>query len=208
MLFTVPVTFALALTAGPAVMPMQHAAVAPRYEAPIMKKCAGGGVESNRVRAQHSTADLRSCLRRSLRCPRTARWAQRTDRHHQCWRSRLFSQSRCLCLPPHLPSLTAYTVSHRHVARVPPPLAQKKYRLKMRQMIWKADTAEKFNTDILSADTERILLKQNWRVRHSMAKKIRAKAAQLEVEIPEAFGSFNVKPVNTPPQKLVPSIAA
>ena len=91
---------------------------------------------------------------------------------------------------------------------MPPPLAQKKYRLKMRQMIWKADTAEKFNTDILSADTERILLKQNWRVRHSMAKKIRAKAAQLEVEIPEAFGSFNVKPVNTPPQKLVPSIAA
>ena len=46
----------------------------------------------------------------------------------------------------------------------------------------------------------------NWKVRAASHRQLRKRAAQFEVEVPAAFGGYNVRPRNTPKSKLVPTI--
>ena len=48
---------------------------------------------------------------------------------------------------------------------------------KVRKMIFAADDAEKVSASLLGSDMEAMLIKMNWRVRHSMMKKIKNSAA-------------------------------
>ena len=59
---------------------------------------------------------------------------------------------------------------------------------------------------LLSSQTEQMLLKMNWKVRHFAKGHIKKRAAQFDVEIPEEFGAFNVLPRNSKRCTLTASV--
>lgn len=87
-----------------------------------------------------------------------------------------------------------------------PPKDKWLFRPKINKIVQESDSAEKVKEHLLSASTEKILLKMNWKYRMSAGVKIRKRAAQFGVEVPREFGSFHVRPRNTKKHLLVPSI--
>ena len=63
--------------------------------------------------------------------------------------------------------------------------------------ISQADSAENVKSILLSSQTEQLLLKMNWKVRHFAKGHIKKRAAQFDVDIPADFGAFNVLPRNS-----------
>ena len=70
-----------------------------------------------------------------------------------------------------------------------------------------ADDADKVKAILLSAQTERLLLNMNWKVRSNCNMHLRKRATQFGVDVPMDFGAFNVRPRNTPKAKLTPTVA-
>ncbi len=69
-----------------------------------------------------------------------------------------------------------------------------------------ADSAEEVKAILLSSQTEQLLLKMNWKVRSAAGTRLKKRAAQFGVEVPDGFGSLNVRPRNTPISKLTPTV--
>ena len=67
----------------------------------------------------------------------------------------------------------------------------------MRKLLYKSDSAENVKANLLSATTERTLVRMNWKVRFSMIAKIKSRCAQFGVEYPKAFAAADVRPRNT-----------
>jgi|UniRef100_A0A7S0NWR7 hypothetical protein len=84
--------------------------------------------------------------------------------------------------------------------------SKKKYRRTMRNAVYLADTPEKLTGEIFTAATEARLLRMNWRVRHSLGKKIVKQAAALGVELPQGFAALDHRPLSAPPHLLKPSM--
>ena len=82
------------------------------------------------------------------------------------------------------------------------PMKDQIRRGKLRRLIWSCDSAEKVNDVLLSGTTERTLVKMNWRKRHSLKLKIRSRAAQFGVEVPETFAGWNIRPYKMGPDEL------
>jgi len=59
---------------------------------------------------------------------------------------------------------------------------------------------------LLTAQTEAMLLKMNWKYRRAAAHQVRKRAAQFGVEVPGNFAAFNVRPRNAKKHLLVPSM--
>ena len=78
-----------------------------------------------------------------------------------------------------------------------PPL-DKMRRGRLGALIQSADDAEKVKAILISSQTERLLLNMNWKVRSSMQRQLRKRAAQFGVEVPMDFAAYNVRPRNTP----------
>ena len=78
---------------------------------------------------------------------------------------------------------------------------------KVRKMIFAADDAEKVSASLLGSDMEAMLIKMNWRVRHSMMKKIKNAAAAHNVEVPAGFAAHDVLPKSLAKRKIVPVTA-
>ena len=49
-------------------------------------------------------------------------------------------------------------------------------------------------------------MKMNWKVRKHCKLHLIKRATQFGVDVPADFAGFNVKPLNTPKHKLVPSV--
>lgn len=62
------------------------------------------------------------------------------------------------------------------------------------KLCWKCDTPELVKDVLLSDTTEALLIKMNWRVRHSMRFRIKKRAEQFGVEIPAGFAGWDVLP--------------
>mmetsp|Transcript_62531 Transcript_62531/g.165981 ORF Transcript_62531/g.165981 Transcript_62531/m.165981 type:complete len:138 (-) Transcript_62531:103-516(-) len=88
-----------------------------------------------------------------------------------------------------------------------PPKDKWLFRPKVNKLVQEADSAEGVKDILLTASTEKLLLKMNWKYRRSAGHKIRKRAAQFGVEVPHEFAAFHVRPRNTPKHLLVPSIA-
>jgi SpoVK/Ycf46/Vps4 family AAA+-type ATPase len=86
-----------------------------------------------------------------------------------------------------------------------PPL-DKMRRGRVGALIQSADDAEKVKAILISSQTERLLLNMNWKVRSSMQRQLRKRAAQFGVEVPMDFAAYNVRPRNTPKKSLKPTI--
>ena len=78
---------------------------------------------------------------------------------------------------------------------------------KVRKMIFAADDAEKVSASLLGSDMEAMLIKMNWRVRHSMMKKIKNAAAAHNDEVPAGFAAHDVLPKSLAKRKSVPVTA-
>merc|ERR1719331_1822408 len=86
------------------------------------------------------------------------------------------------------------------------PKKDKMRKGKLKALIQAADSAENVKSILLSSQTEQLLLKMNWKVRHFAKGHIKKRAAQFDVEIPEEFGAFNVLPRNAKRCNLVASV--
>ena len=62
-------------------------------------------------------------------------------------------------------------------------------------------------SELLSASTESMLLKMNWKIRHSMGHKIKARAAQFGVAIPAGFAAWDHSPKSAPKHLLKPAMS-
>ena len=60
-----------------------------------------------------------------------------------------------------------------------------------------ADDADKVKAILLSAQTERLLLNTNWKVRSNLNMHLRKRASQFGVDVPPEYGAYNVRPRNT-----------
>lgn len=69
-----------------------------------------------------------------------------------------------------------------------------------------ADSAEKVQGILLSSQTERLILKMNWKVRRHAKYHVLKRAAEFDVTVPENFAGFNAPKDSTPGHKLTPSI--
>ena len=72
----------------------------------------------------------------------------------------------------------------------------------MRKLLWEADSAEKMKEGVFNSAVEGMLLRMSWRTRNSMKLKIKKKAEELDVEVPEGFAAFGTLPRNTKPYAL------
>jgi hypothetical protein len=106
----------------------------------------------------------------------------------------------CMC---EVPLACRMRCVHSH-GKAPPK--DKKRRGEVRKAVTAADSAEKVQDMLLSKNMETFLLKMNWKKRHSMRVRIEKRAAQFDVEIPEGFASWNVKPRSARKHKLTPSL--
>ena len=68
------------------------------------------------------------------------------------------------------------------------------------------ESAEEVQAILLSSQTERLIMKMNWKVRKHCKVHLEKRAAQFGVEVPADFAGLNVLPRNTPKHKLVASI--
>mmetsp|Transcript_41597 Transcript_41597/g.138341 ORF Transcript_41597/g.138341 Transcript_41597/m.138341 type:complete len:138 (+) Transcript_41597:39-452(+) len=87
-----------------------------------------------------------------------------------------------------------------------PPKDKTVYRPKLSKLIQRADSAENVKSVLLTAQTEAMLLKMNWKYRRAAAHQVRKRAAQFGVEVPGNFAAFNVRPRNAKKHLLVPSM--
>ena len=69
-----------------------------------------------------------------------------------------------------------------------------------------ADSAENVNAILLSSQTERLVMKMNWKLRKHAKHHITKRAAQFDVTVPEAFAGFNSAKEKTPKYQLVASV--
>lgn len=69
-----------------------------------------------------------------------------------------------------------------------------------------ADSAENVQAILLTAQTEQLLLKMNWKVRDFAKKKVLSRAAQFAVEVPAAFAGFDAPKASTPKYLLTPTM--
>ena len=86
------------------------------------------------------------------------------------------------------------------------PPKDKMRRGRLNALVQAADDAEKVKAILLSSQTEDLLLKMNWKVRSTCHRHLRARATQFGVEVPAAFGAYNVRPRNTPKSALKPTV--
>jgi len=86
------------------------------------------------------------------------------------------------------------------------PPKDKMRRGKLKALIQAADSAENVQAILLSAQTEGLLLKMNWKVRKFAKKHVLKRAAQFDVDVPEAFAGFNSPKQSTKKHLLTPSI--
>ena len=87
------------------------------------------------------------------------------------------------------------------------PPKDKMRRGRLKALINAADDAEKVSASLLGSDMEAMLIKMNWRVRHSMMKKIKNAAAAHNVEVPAGFAAHDVLPKSLAKRKIVPVTA-
>ena len=78
-----------------------------------------------------------------------------------------------------------------------PPWPPAPYRLSPLTALRQADDADKVKAILLSAQTERLLLNTNWKVRSNLNMHLRKRAAQFGVDVPPEYGAYNVRPRNT-----------
>ena len=78
----------------------------------------------------------------------------------------------------------------------------------MKALIQAADDADKVKAILLSAQTERLLLNTNWKVRSNLNMHLRKRATQFGVDVPPEYGAYNVRPRNTNKKLLKPSVTA
>ena len=83
------------------------------------------------------------------------------------------------------------------------PASRGSYHLLLRPQ---ADSAEDVNAILLSSQTERLIMKMNWKVRNHCKFHLEKRAAQFGVEVPREFAGLNVRPRNTPKHQLVASV--
>ena len=76
----------------------------------------------------------------------------------------------------------------------------------VRYLASQADSAENVKAVLLSSQTEKLILKMNWKVRAHCRHHLTKRAAQFGVDVPAEFAGFNQVKANTPKSKLSPSI--
>merc|ERR1719454_2715557 len=79
------------------------------------------------------------------------------------------------------PRVTPVTMKKCGTSKSPPK--DQKRRGAISKLCYKCDTPELVKDVLLSSETEQLLIKMNWRVRHSMHVRIKKRAAQFGVEI-------------------------
>jgi len=86
------------------------------------------------------------------------------------------------------------------------PKKDKERRGKLKALLYVADSAENVNAILFSSQTEQLILNMGWRLRKHAKYHIKKRAAQFDVEVPEAFAGFNAPKLSTPKHKLTATL--